>query len=105
MLDFLDQGQALGPGILSHRQVHQEVLRSRVMNEVFEKLAVDFQVLRLALTSVDDGRDTATVPKLPGSPATAQRARIRAQWHRFHVFSQLARAAAGLTGPPALKFK
>ena len=71
VLDFLHQRQALGPGIVLDRQVHQEVLGNGMVNEVFHFLGVDFEVLRLGLPAIDDGRNAAAGAERfgPGPPA------------------------------------
>ena len=45
VLDFLDQRQPLGPGIVLDRQVHQEILGDRMVNQVLHFLGLDFEVL------------------------------------------------------------
>jgi len=85
VLDLLHQGQAFGLGVLVHRQIDQQVLRGRVMDEILEGLAIHFEVLRFGFAAVDDGRNPAPLAKLLGSASAAQRARIRGQWYRFHV--------------------
>ena len=71
VLDFLHQRQPLGPGIVLDRQVHQQVLGHRMVNEVFHFLGVDLEVLRLGLPAIDDGRDAAGGAERfgPGPPA------------------------------------
>ena len=71
VLDFLHQGQSLGPGIVLDGQVHQEVLGDGMVNQVFHFLGVDFQVLRLGLPAIDDGRDAPGGAERfgPGPPA------------------------------------
>ena len=59
VLDFLHQRQPLGPGVVLDRQVHQQVFGHRMVDEVFHLLGVDFQVLRLGLAAINDGRDAA----------------------------------------------
>ena len=71
VLDFLHQGQPLGPGVVLDRQVHQEVLGNGMVNQVFHLLGVDLQVLRLGLPAIDDGRNAAGGAERfgPGPPA------------------------------------
>ena len=59
VLDFLHQRQPLGPGIVLDRQVHQEVLGDRMVDQVFHFLGVDFEVLRRGLPAINDGRNAA----------------------------------------------
>ena len=71
VLDFLHQRQPLGPGIVLDRQVHQEILRDGMVDQVLHFLGVDFEVLRRGLPAIDDGRNTAPGAERfgPGAPA------------------------------------
>jgi hypothetical protein len=53
MLDFLHQRQALGAGVIFDRQVHQQVLGDRVVDEIRDLLGIELQVLRLGLAAID----------------------------------------------------
>ena len=74
VLDFLHQRQPLGPGIVLDRQVHQQVLGDRMVDQVFHFLGVDLEVLRLGLPAVNDGRDAAGGAECFGPGAPRQRA-------------------------------
>ena len=93
MLDFLHQRQALGPGIVLDRQVHQQVFGDGMVDEVFHFLGVDFQVLRLGLAAVNDGRDAPGGAQFLGPAAPRQRAGKCVQWYRFHCLKLLRRPA------------
>ena len=47
MLDFLDQGEAFGAGVVLDRQVHQQVLGDGMVDQVLHLLGADFEVLGL----------------------------------------------------------
>ena len=74
VLDFLDQGQPLGPGVVLDRQVHQQVFGDRMVDEVFHFLGIDLEILRWRLPAIDDGRNPAVGPERFGPGAPAQEA-------------------------------
>ena len=85
MLDFLDEREALGAGVIFHGQIHQQIFRSGMVDEVADFLRVDFEVLRLGLAAVNDRRHATRVAQFLDSAPTHLRPRIRFQWHRFHA--------------------
>ena len=76
MLDRLNKGEALGTRIVRHGQVHEDVFRGRVKNEILKILVLDFKVLRLGLTPIDGGGHTPTRSQLFHAGAPDSGARI-----------------------------
>ena len=106
VLDFLHQGQPLGPGIVLDRQVHQEVFGDGMVNQVFHFLGVDLEVLRLGLPAVNDGRNAAGGAQFfgPGAPAQ-RRGEMRSVIQISLSLNRFGGCAQRLTGAPAFKFK
>src|SRR6185369_4643237 len=55
VLDLLNEGQAFG-GLFVDGQINQKILRGRVVDEIFQGLAIDLKVFGLGFRAVDDGR-------------------------------------------------
>ncbi len=55
MLDFLDEREAPGAGVIFDGQIHQQIFRDGMVDEVAEFLGVDLEVLGLGLPAVNDG--------------------------------------------------
>ena len=87
VLNLLHQSQPLGPGIVLDRQVHQQVLRKGMVNQILHLLGTDFQILGLGLPAVNDGRDSPCGAQFFGPGAASQRPRECVQCYRFHVLN------------------
>jgi hypothetical protein len=57
MLDFLDEREAFP--VLTNFEIHQNIFGSGVVDQVFEFFDIDFEVLRLGFSAVNDGRNPA----------------------------------------------
>ena len=72
VLDFLHQRQALRAGVVLDGEIHQQILRDGVLDEVFEFLGVDFQVLGLRLPPINHGGNAPRLHEVfwprPGEP-------------------------------------
>ena len=55
MLDFLQQREALGAGVVLHREVYEQVFRGGMIQQVANFLANHFDVLRLGLATINGG--------------------------------------------------
>ncbi len=53
VLDFLHQREALGAGVVFHGQVHQQIFRDGMMQQVGNVIEADFEVLRLGLAAIN----------------------------------------------------
>jgi len=81
MLDFLHQREALGAGILVDGQIHQEIFRNRVMQQIGDVVINDFKVLGLGLAAVDGGWHATGSTKFLNCTALHEGARKRFQWN------------------------
>ena len=81
VLDFLHQREALGAGVVFDGQVHQQVFRNGMVDEVAEFLGVDLEVLRFVLPAINDGGHAPGGAQLFGSAPARLRAGIRFQRH------------------------
>ena len=77
VLDFLDQREAFGPGVAFDGQVHQEIFRGGMVDEVAELLGAELDVLRFGLLAINDGGNPPGGTQFPGPVATRLRPGIR----------------------------
>jgi hypothetical protein len=84
VLDLLHQSQALRPGVILHRQVHQDDLGGGMMDQVLQVDLFDLEVLGAGLSSVNHGRHTPGCPYLLRSDPARGRPGICRQWYRLH---------------------
>ena len=70
VLDFLHECKTFGAGVAFDGQIHEQIFRDGMVDQVLHFFGVDFEVLRRGLPAVDDGRDTATGTERfgPGTP-------------------------------------
>ena len=105
VLDLLHQGQALGAASSLIGQVHQQIFRNGMVDQVLHLLGVDLEILRLGLAAVNDGGNAAGRAKFLGSSARGPAVRGNAFNGTDFMFLNLFRRRTSLTGAPALKFK
>ena len=84
MLDFLHQRQALGAGVVIHRQVHQHVFRDGMMQQVGDFLEIHLQILGRGLAAINGRGHTSAPAEFRHFGALHLRTRIRFQCYRFH---------------------
>ncbi|OQB91228.1 MAG: hypothetical protein BWX84_01487 [Verrucomicrobia bacterium ADurb.Bin118] len=75
VLDLLHQGQPGRGRVVLHREVHEDVLGCRVMDEVLEFLCVELEILGLALAAVHDRGNAPGGAQFFDAAAAHQRAR------------------------------
>lgn len=78
VLDFLHQREALGPGISSHAQVHEDVLAGVLGQSVAKSARIKLKVLGRCDPSVNDGWDLTGGTKFFNGTVPDCRARLRA---------------------------
>ncbi len=74
VLDFLDQRQPFGTGIVFDGKIDQEVLGNGVVNQVLHFFRIYLKVLWLSLATVNDGGNTPIRTEFFSPGATSQRA-------------------------------
>jgi len=60
VLDFLHQREALGAGIGLDGQIHEQIFRDGMMQQIRELPGIQFQVLRLGLAAINRRGHAAT---------------------------------------------
>ncbi len=86
VLDFLHQGEALGAGVVLDGEIHQQVFRNGMVDQVLHFLGVDLQVLGRLLAAINDSGDAPGVAQFLDSAPARLRAGKCIQWYRFHFF-------------------
>ena len=81
VLDFLHQREAFGAGVVFDGQIHQQIFRNGMVDEVAEFLGADFEVLRFGLPAINDGGHAPGGAQFPGPVPTRLRPGIRFQRH------------------------
>ena len=81
VLDFLHQREAFGAGVVFNGQIHQQVFRNGMVDEVAEFLGAEFEILWFGLPAINDGRHAPGGTQFPGPIPTRLRAGIRFQRH------------------------
>jgi hypothetical protein len=77
MLNFLDQREAFGARIVFHRQIHEQIFRGGMVDELADFPGVDFEVLRFGLAAVNDRRHATCVAQFLDSAPSHLRPGIR----------------------------
>ena len=72
VLHFLHQDQPGRVGVSFDCQINQDGLGNGVMNQIFDLLEPDLEVLRLGSTPVNDGRDASTGAQFSDAAAFGQ---------------------------------
>ena len=84
MLDFLEQREALGPGVALDGEIDEQVFRDGMVDEIFKFLGADFQALRFGVAAVDHGRNAPLGAEFFGPGSASERTGSGVQWYRFH---------------------
>ena len=77
VLDFLDDGQAVGLGVALHGEVQQHDFRGGAVDDIPDVLEIDFKVLRRVELAVNDGGNAAGGAQCSGAGPPAQSPRKR----------------------------
>jgi len=77
MLDFLHQREALRTRVVLDREIHQQVFRNRMMDQVVHLLGTHFEALRLCFSAVDHRWNAPGGAQLLDSTPARQRAERR----------------------------
>ena len=77
MLDFLHEREALGAGVVFDGQIHEQIFRNGMVQQVGKFLGVDFQILRRGLAAVNGGGHAAGRAEFFDFGALHLRTRIR----------------------------
>ena len=72
VLDFLDDGQAVGLGVALHGEVEQDVFGGGAVDDVADVLEIDFQFLGLVELPVNDRGDATGGAQGSGTGPPAQ---------------------------------
>ena len=81
VLDFLHEREAFGARVVLDGQIHEQVFRGGMVDQIAEFLRADFEVLRLGLAAINDRRHAAGAAQLLHFAPSHLRARIRFQRH------------------------
>ncbi len=79
MLDFLHQCEPLGPRVILDREVHQQVLRDGMVNQIVQIRGGDLQALGLLLPAINDRRNAPGIAQFFRAAAPGLRAGIGIQ--------------------------
>ena len=63
VLDFLHQREAFGARVAFHGQIHEQIFRGGMVDQILEFLRADFEVLRLGLAAINDRRAHGPTPR------------------------------------------
>jgi hypothetical protein len=104
VLNFLHQSEALGPAIFGHGEIHEQIFRNGMMDQVFDIAERDLKILRRTIASINNRRNAAIASYLFQTRPPDLRSGICCQRYRFHA-KQILNTTNQLTGAPALKLK